>query len=100
MRFVFAAFVFSLFLSLPCSAQYAAQNDAKYIATLKAVVNAKIDDEENLSAVEQLRENQRFNRELMRMLEKLQNTRTKNSTNRRVYNILLKAGKDVYDELK
>ncbi len=100
MRFVLFAMALSLFCIKPVSAQYAAQNEAKYIATLKAVVNYKIDDEENLSAVEQLRENKRFNSQLMRMLEKLQNTRTKNSTNRRVYEILLKAGKDVYDELK
>ena len=99
MRLLFFAFCFSVVLSLPASAQFAAQNDAKYIATLKAVVNYKIDDEENLSAIESLRENQTFNRRLQRMLDKLQNTRTKNSTNRRVYNILLKAGKDIYNEL-
>ena len=80
-------------------AQYSAQNEAKYIATLKAVVNYKIDDEENLSAIESLRENKRFNQQLQRMLNKLQNTRTKNSTNRKIYNILLKAGKDIYQEL-
>lgn len=102
MRVILFFWIFALFLSIPAPApaQYAAQNDAKYIATLKAVVNYKIEDEENLSAVEQLRENQQFNRQLMRMLEKLQNTRTKNSTNRRVYDILLRAGKDIYNELK
>lgn len=30
------------------SAQFSAQKDAQYIATLKAVVNYKINDEENL----------------------------------------------------
>lgn len=99
MRLLFLSFCLSVILSLPASAQFAAQNDAKYIATLKAVVNYKIDDEENLSAIESLRENQAFNRRLQRMLNKLQNSRTKNSTNRRVYNILLKAGKDIYNEL-
>lgn len=99
MRLVLLSFVLGLFLALPASAQYAAQNDAKYLATLKAVTNYKIDDEESLSAVESLRENQRFNRQLSRMLDKLQNTRTKNSTNKKVYNILLKAGKDIYNEL-
>lgn len=99
MRLVLLAVFFSVILSLPASAQFAAQNDAKYIATLKAVVNYKIDDDENLAAVESLRENQAFNRRLQRMLDKLQNSRTKNSTNRRVYNILLKAGKDIYNEL-
>ncbi len=86
-------------LSLPAKAQFAAQNDAKYIATLKAVVNYKINDEENMAAIESLRENKRFNQQLQRMLNKLQNTRTKNSTNSRIYKILINAGKDIYQEL-
>lgn len=89
----------SLFMAIPAHAQYAAQRDAQYMATLKAVVNYKINDEENLRDVESLREDRRFNQKLSRMLEKLQNTRTKNSTNRRVYNILLKAGEQIYKEL-
>ncbi|MBE6458927.1 MAG: hypothetical protein IJW72_06700 [Alphaproteobacteria bacterium] len=100
MRIVLLSLVFSMMYPFFASAQYAAQNDAKYIATLKAVVNYKIEDEENLSAVEHLREDQRFNRQLLRMLDKLQNTRTKNSTNKRIYDILLRAGKEVYNELK
>ena len=99
MKVIFWAFCLAVILSMPASAQFAAQNEAKYIATLKAVVNYKIDDEENLSAIESLRENRSFNQKLQRMLNKLQNTRTKNSTNRKVYNILLKAGKDIYNEL-
>ena len=99
MRLVLLSFVLGLFFVVPASAQYSAQNDAKYLATLKAVANYKIEDEENLNAVESLRENQRFNQQLQRMLNKLQNTRTKNSTNKRVYNILVKAGKDIYNEL-
>ena len=99
MKVMFWAFCLSVILSCPASAQFAAQNDAKYIATLKAVVNYKIDDEENLSAIESLRENRMFNQKLQRMLNKLQNSRTKNSTNKRVYNILVKAGKDIYNEL-
>lgn len=80
-------------------AQYAAQNDAKYMATLKAVADYKIDDEENLKGVEDLRQNPKFNKELTKMLSKLSNKRTKNSTNSRIYKILLKAGKDIYNEL-
>lgn len=89
----------SLVTLKPAHAQYAAQRDAQYMATLKAVVNYKINDEENLRDVESLREDRRFNQKLTRMLEKLQNTRTKNSINRRVYNILLKAGEQIYREL-
>lgn len=81
------------------NAQLAATQDAQYMATLKAVANYKIDDEENIRDVETLREDRRFNQKLARMLDKLQNTRTKNSTNRRVYNILLKAGEQIYKEL-
>ena len=99
MRFVFLTLMAAVLLSKPAAAQFAAQNDAKYIATLKAVVNYKIDDEENINSIERLRENQNFNRKLQRILDKLQNSRTKNSTNRRVYNILVKAGKDIYNEL-
>ncbi len=99
MRFMLLAVTLAVLTATPASAQFAAQDDAKYIATLKAVTNYKIDDEENINAVESLRENQAFNRKLQRMMSKLQNSRTKNSTNRKVYNILLKAGKDIYNEL-
>ena len=78
------------------SAQFSAQKDAQYIATLKAVVNYKINDEENLKDIESLRQNQAFNQKLQRMLNKLQNTRTKNTTNRRVQQILEKSGQDIY----
>lgn len=92
--------VFGMLLSVSSSqAQYAAQREAMYIATLKAVVDYKIDDEENLRDVESLRQNQRFNRDLSKMLSKLSNRRTKNSTNSRVYRILLQAGKEIYNEL-
>ena len=70
------------------SAQYTSQREAMYIATLKAVVNYKINDEDNLSDIEKLRQNRRFNERLQEMLDKLQNTRNKNSTNKKVYNIL------------
>lgn len=81
-------------------AQYSAQNDAAYMATLKAVADYKISDEENLKDVEALRSNQRFLLDLRKMLDKLSNRRSKNSTNTRVYKILLKAGKEIYNELK
>lgn len=80
-------------------AQYSAQKEAMYIATLKAVVDYKINDEENLRDIEALRENERFKKDLMKMLAKLSNNRTKDSTNNRVYRIILKAGKDIYNEL-
>lgn len=69
------------------------------MATLKAVTDYKINDEENLKKVEQLRQDARFNRKLSRMLEKLQNTKTKDSKNQRIYKILLNAGEEIYKEL-
>lgn len=83
----------------PVRAQFAAQREAQYMATLKAVTDFKMDDDENIKNVEQLREDARFNRKLARMMERLQNTRTKDSRNRRIYKILLKAGEEIYREL-
>lgn len=83
----------------PARAQYSAQRDAMYMATLKAVVDYKMGDEENLRDLESLRENERFKRDLMKMMSKLSNRRSKDSKNNRVYKILLKAGKDIYNEL-
>ena len=77
-------------------AQYSSQKDAQYLATLKVVVNFKIDDEEHIKNVEALRQNQSFNRKFQRMLNKLSNARTKNTTNRQVLKILEKAGEDIY----
>ena len=37
-----AAFTIAVFLQTPAQAQYAAQNDAKYLATIKAVADYKI----------------------------------------------------------
>lgn len=81
------------------NAQYSASKDAQYLAVVKAVANYKINDEENLRQVERLRENENFNRKLQKMLEKLSNSRTKDTTNRKVLQILERAGKDIYDLL-
>lgn len=76
-------------------AQYASQQNAEYLAIVKAVANYKIDDAEEIRDVEALRNNQRFNEKLQKMLNKLQNTRTKDSKNQRVKQILERAGKDI-----
>lgn len=82
------------------AAQYASQMDAAYLATIKAVADYKINDEENLKQVNELRENEKFNKKLAKMLEQLNNKRTKTGKNRQVYQILQKAGKEIYDILK
>lgn len=80
-------------------AQFAAQKEAAYLATLKAVTDYKINDEEVLQDMEKLRQNKKFNSDLQKMLDKLTNSRTKTAKNRRVYQILQRAGKEIYDEL-
>ncbi len=100
MKLFKAVFLALLLMTGAAKAQYSAQNDAAYMATLKAVADYKIGDEENLKDVEALRANQRFLLDLRKMLDKLSNRRSKNSTNTRVYKILLKAGKEIYNELK
>ena len=99
MKILYAVLLGMLLSVSPAAAQYSAQNEAKYMATLKAVVDFKINDEENYRDIESLRQNKRFNEDLMKMLGKLSNRRNKNSTNNRVYRILLQAGKEVYNEL-
>lgn len=81
------------------NAQYSASKDAQYLAVIKAVANYKINDAENLRQVEKLRENENFNRKLQKMLEKLSNSRTKDTTNRKVLQVLERAGKEIYDLL-
>lgn len=81
------------------NAQYSASKDAQYMAVIKAVANVKINDEENLRQMEKLRESEAFNRKLQKMLDKLDNSRNKDGTNRKVLQILERAGKDIYNLL-
>jgi len=91
------AILLGLFLCInPVQAQYSASKNAQYVATLKAVTNYKIEDEEINKDIEKLRQNQAFVERLQKMLEKLSNRRTKDSTNRKVLKILEKAGEDIY----
>lgn len=84
-------------MAVPASAQFAATQDAQYIATLRAVLNYKIDDEENIRNIEKLREDKWFNQKLTRMLDKLQNTRSKMRPQPPGFMIILiKAGRDIY----
>lgn len=100
MRMFSLVFLAVFLMASPVSAQMSASKDAQYLATIKAVANYKIDDEEEIRNVERLRANEAFNRQLQKMMEKLQNTRTKNSKNQQVLQILKRAGKEIYDILK
>ena len=97
---IFYLILFAFLLQTPCAkAQYASQKDASYLATLKAVTDFKMNDEENVKELNALRENQNFNKKLSYMISKLSNRRAKDSKNDRIYKILIKAGKDIYNEL-
>ena len=101
MRFVsIIAFLSVAFLTFSAEAQYSSTKNAQYLATIKAVANYKINDEEEFSNVEKLRQDARFNEKLQSMLNKLQNSKTKNSDNKRILKILEDAGKEIYDILK
>ena len=50
--------------------------------------------------MEKLRENEKFNRDLYSMVQKLDNSRRKDSTNRKVLQILENAGKQLQDLLE
>ena len=82
------------------NAQYSASKEAQYLAIVKAVADYKIDDEEHLRKMEKLRENEKFNRDLYSMIQKLDNSRRKDSTNRKVLQILENAGKQLQDLLE
>ncbi len=81
-------------------AQFAADKDAAYLATIKAVADFKINDAEELDSVNRLRQDPKFNKKLYEMVQKLSNSRNKDAKNQRILKILKQAGKDIYDELK
>ena len=89
--------VLALFLCCnSANAQFSASKDAQYLATIKAVSNYKIEDEELSRDIEKLRQNKAFNEKLQKMLNKLSNRRTKDTTNRKVLQILEEAGEQIY----
>ena len=101
MRFLsIISFLAVMMSSFSANAQYSSTKNAQYLATIKAVANYKINDEEEYRNVERLRQDARFNQKLQSMLNKLQNSKTKNSDNKRVLQILEDAGKQIYDILK
>jgi len=98
---IFYVILFSvLLLSNNSFAQYSGSKNAQYLAVIKAVANYKIDDEEEINHVEKLRENNNFNRKLQNMMQKLTNSRNKDSKNRRVLQVLENAGKEIYEILE
>ncbi len=82
------------------NAQSTALNEAKYITTLKVVVDHKMNDSDLSKDVDKLREYSRFKKELTSMLAKLDNSKPNTVKNKKVMKILEAAGKEIYNELK
>lgn len=64
------------------------------------IADHKMTDQEHIQNIEALREDEKFNQKLQRMVEALENTRVKNTKNREVLKILEKAGEDIEKALK
>ncbi|MCM1322653.1 MAG: hypothetical protein NC218_00525 [Acetobacter sp.] len=95
-------FLVLLFVLMTSSvyAQTAALNKAKYVAVLKVITDHKMNDAELKPDVDKLREYERFQDDLRKMMAKLDNSRPNEAKNRRIMRILEKTGKQIYDELK
>lgn len=89
-----------LLYAIGAFAQSATLNKAKYITVLKVVVDHKMQDAELEPDVEKLRESERFKKELVKIIGKLDNSRPSEAKNRRVMRILERTGKELYNELK
>lgn len=81
-------------------AQSTTLNKAKYLATLKVVSEHKMNDKSIVSDLDKLRQYSRFNQELSKMLEKLDNSRPNDAKNQKIMRILERTGKEIYNELK
>ena len=89
-----------LFGAQSASAQVTTLNEAKYITTLKVVVDHKMKDADIVDDVAKLREHQKFKQDLAKMLKKLDNSRPSEAKNRMIMKILERTGKEIYNELK
>lgn len=81
-------------------AQSTTLNKAKYLATLKVVSEHKMNDKSIVSDLDKLRQYSRFNQELSKMLEKLDNSKPNDAKNQKIMRILERTGKEIYNELK
>lgn len=88
------------FMTFSAQAQMAALNKAKYIATLKVIVNHKMGDADIKDDLVKLRESERFKKDLEKMVSKLDNSKPHEATNRKIMRILEQAGREIYNELR
>ena len=80
-------------------AQSATLNKAKYVATLKVVAEHKLNDDDLTKDLAKLRQSKKFKQDLNKMVEKLDNSRPSEAKNRKVMQILERAGREIYNEL-
>lgn len=99
-KILFLNLLFCLLFVQSADAQMAALNEAKYVTTLKVVVDHKMKDADIVDDVAKLREHKKFKQDLASMLKKLDNSRPNEAKNRRIMKILERAGKEIYNELR
>lgn len=92
--------LFLILFIVPAQAQNAALNKAKYVTVLKVITDHKMNDAELKPDVDKLREYDRFEKDLRKMMAKLDNSKPSEAKNRRIMRILERTGKEIYDELK
>ncbi len=88
--------LFCLLYASVAQAQSAALNKAKYVTVLKVILDHKMNDAELEPDVAKLRESERFKKELVKMIGKLDNSRPSEAKNRRIMRILERTGKEIY----
>ncbi len=92
--------LFFSMVAMSAYAQTAALNKAKYVAVLKVITDHKMNDAELKPDIDKLREYDRFQQDLRKMMAKLDNSKPSEAKNRRIMRILERTGKEIYDELK
>lgn len=94
--------LFFLLLFFPTIAfgQATALNEAKYLATLQVISKHKLNDASIVDDVDKLRTYEKFEKELSKMVNKLDNSRPNDGKNRKIMRILERAGREIYNELK
>jgi hypothetical protein len=89
-----------LFFPMIAFGQASALNEAKYLATLQVISKHKLNDASVSDDVNKLRAYDRFEKELSKMVAKLDNSRPNEGRNRKIMRILERAGREIYNELK
>lgn len=93
-------FCFVLGAASCAMAQTSSLNKAKYVTVLKVIAEHKMGDQDLAADVDKLRKYDKFKKELVKMMNELDNSKPNEVKNRKIIKILERAGKEIYDELK